>query len=366
MEALKREEEAEAPGGGNIRKVERPRALLLAPSTELVAQVSLLSKELSRSVKLRTLMLHSGVKRRTLLRSLEQPVDLVIGNPRVFMSMIEEGIMSVSELRWLVLDEADTLLEKDFAQDVESLLGMMHKVSMNRKQPYTAIAVTATLPRAVHQKMEELLPHATCIATPNVHKTGFKMQHNFVDLKEWNNNKERALLDALKGSTDTTTLVFCNRLNTTEILKASLRSRSMDVEALHKNTEPEARKNILDALGIDSVEDLPVRRSSKSKAPSGNGGEEGKGGEEALPQSSERPPPKVIISTDYASRGLDTSRVGHVIMYDFPTTMVDFLHRSGRTGRANRKGRVTCLVGKKDRRLAERIWRAIKGKTVLS
>jgi len=77
-------------------------------------------------------------------------------------------------------------------------------------------------------------------------------------------------------------------------------------------------------------------------------------------------PPRILVCTDLASRGLDTRNVEHVILYDFPTTVQDYLHRVGRTARASASGRATSLVGRKDRRMAERVWQAARRKQRLT
>lgn len=166
------------------------------------------------------------------------------------------------------------------------------------------------------------------------------MKQSFVDLQRLQGNRQLALLEVLKKNIkDDKTLVFCNTKKSVELVHKFLQTKNLDALALYKDA-PMSRTEALDLF-------------SKPKAVEG----EEEGG---------KVDHNVLISTDIASRGIDTTFVDHVILYDFPTSVVDYLHRVGRTARAGQTGKATSLIGRKDRMMSDRIKRSIREGTVMT
>jgi superfamily II DNA/RNA helicase len=308
----------------NDRKLFRPLAIIYAPSIELVDQIYRVAKSLSHVAKFTTAKCtHFSTSKHLQSKMETRPIDVLVGTPQSIADLFRNEFLSPSDIRWQVLDEADTLLDDEqFLKQAEYMADMSKRVHTTTGRPYTALVVTATLPKTVARTMDKLFPNTVKLTTPTLHKTLPRLKQFFLDLKKYNGNKELALLDLLKQSTDTTTLVFCNRKTTCDAVYETLKKRGLSVGVYHKE---HARQ------GVALRQDVSI-----------------------------------LVATDLASRGLDTTHVGHVVLYDFPTTIPDYLHRVGRTARAGASGRATSLIAKKDRRLAERIWRSIKEKTVLS
>ncbi|CAG8567089.1 4568_t:CDS:1 [Funneliformis caledonium] len=314
----------------SIRQLNRPRAIVLLPSRELVEQVLSVSKHLSHFAKFRSIAITSHKNRRFVRKTLLMPTDLVVATPAGLIEYIEGKNISLSETRYLVIDEADTMFNKGFDEDVSSIIEQVKRSNLTQdNRPYQVIVVTATLPKTVNEMLSKELPFMKRITSHSLHKSLPNLSHNFIDLKQFNYNKLEAILQILKTySTSASTMIFCNRKLTAERLGAFLHSKSLPVIGLYGDIDDRTTK-------LESFRN-------------------------------QEPHAKILVCTDLASRGFDTTFVDHVILFDFPTTVVDFLHRVGRTARAGKRGKATYFVSKKNRELAERIKRNIRDRRVLS
>ncbi|KAI7876078.1 DEAD-domain-containing protein, partial [Lichtheimia hyalospora FSU 10163] len=290
------------------RRLDHPRAIVLVPTRELVTQVVQTAKSLAHVTKFRALGADSKVKRRRLAEQLEQPVDVLVATPTTLCSLVRDGTLSLADTRHLVVDEADSLFDAGWGDDVRFI--------MDRVGTAQCIIVSATLPRSVHRTLDTLFGERLLkLTTPSLHRALPNLKQSFIDLARFNGNRQLALLDVLKRNIkDDKTLVFCNTRKSAQLLHDWLGSKDMPVLALHKDAE---RSEILTRFACQD----------ENASPGDN----------------------VLISTDIASRGIDTTFVDHVVLYDFPSSVVDYLHRVGRTARAGRTGKATSLVGRKDK-----------------
>ncbi|KAI9320781.1 P-loop containing nucleoside triphosphate hydrolase protein [Dichotomocladium elegans] len=331
IDSLKREE---GHGGhSQLRRLDRPRAIVLVPTRELVTQVVQTSKTLAHVAKFRAIGLDSKVHRRRLVEQLELPVDILVTTPTSLWKHVQDGTLSLTDVKYLVTDEADSLFDAGWGDEVNKIMDKAKKIS---KKDVKFVIVSATLPRSVHRMLDGLFGNDLVkITTPSLHRALPNLKQSFVDLSRFNGNRQLALLEVLKKNIkDEKTLVFCNTRKSAELLQAWLETKDLPVLALHKDAD---RKETLALFA----------------APNNGDGATG-------------PSQNVLISTDIASRGIDTTFVDHVILYDFPASVVDYLHRVGRTARAGRTGKATSLIGRKDRMMADRIQRAIREGTVLT
>ncbi|GJJ70631.1 hypothetical protein EMPS_02980 [Entomortierella parvispora] len=359
-----------------IRQYNQPRAIVLLPSRELVAQVSGILKELSHTVKLRTLTISHALPPKSVAQRLAQgPVDIVVATPASLLdylpkpdrgskqpieddrkprgsaNLFEENRLSFDSLRHLVIDEADSMFDRGFGAEVTRIVGQAKAATSSSARDAVKITVvSATLPKKVSDTLDETLPGLLKITTPSLHKSLPGLHQTFLDLKPYFGNRPKAILDILAkqqhvvGTTrKENTLIFCNTKHSCEILHEHLKSNKVPgvLGVLHGDAAN--RDEILEQFTNDTF--VPPIPTSNSTA--------GMGG-------------KILISTDIASRGIDTTAVQHVVLYDFPVTIVDYLHRVGRTARGGRGGRATSLVGRKDRNMAERIMVGIRLGKVLS
>ncbi|CAO3669407.1 unnamed protein product [Rhizopus stolonifer] len=301
-----------------LRRPNRPRALVLVPTRELINQVVKSAKSLCHVVKFRCL----GYDRRRLLD--EAPVDLLVTTPTSLVSAIKQNILALTDTKLLVMDEADSMFDAGWADDCRWILKRLPQESK-------ITVVSATLPRSVQRTLDDLFPKMIKITTPSLHKSLPNLKQSFVDLDKFKGNRQLALLEVLKKNIkDNKTLVFCNTRKSVELLHKFLESKGLKALALYKDAP------------MDRSETLELFSESKEKEH------------------------QMLISTDIASRGIDVKLVEHVILFDFPSSAIDYLHRVGRTARAGNSGKATSLIGRKDRMMADRMKRSIREGTIMS
>lgn len=323
----------------------RPRVLVLVPSAELVDQVGGVVKALSHVVKFRAERLSANLAPRVLERNLYAPtgVDVVVATPLLLASMAETDPNVLSRVTHLVIDEADSLLDRSFAPATMAIL--------DRARPslQQLIFCSATIPRRLDGLLAAQFPDMQRITTPNLHAIPRRVQLGVLDVAKepYRNNKNLACADAIwsigrkqADAEDAAAvqhiMVFVNEREKTQEVAAFLRSKGIDAVALHRDATEYRQGHMLAEFTTAEAETKPETKTETSK--------------DTPPSSRTLANTKVIVATDLASRGIDTVAVRHVVLYDVPHTTIDFIHRLGRAGRMGRRGRGIVLVGKEDRR----------------
>jgi len=303
-----------------------PHVLVLAPTSELAQQVHGVVRQLSQGgVRLRSALATGGHAQRTQVQALAQGCEVLVGTPGRLAALAEAGALQLTDLRALVLDEADVLAgpHGDFGQEVEPLAG-------GAPPGCRRLLVTATLPPDCRQHLQERLlrgARAEQVQGPGLHRPAQGCEEQLVDCSGGAEaspqaafrRKAEALLRVLasRGAGGTPTLVFCNTMESCREVENALkrrdrRERRFSVLPLHAAVAPDQRALALQAL--------------RSPPPPGA-------------------PAPVVVATDRASRGLDCAGVGHVVLFDFPRDASEYVRRVGRTARgAGGRGRVTVLV----------------------
>ncbi|KAJ2524772.1 hypothetical protein GGI11_000576 [Coemansia sp. RSA 2049] len=410
---LKREEEQQQQMQGpkrdtdTLRREARPRALVLVPSRELVSQVTRTFKEIAHHAKVRVVGLHLGMQRRALRGNVDQgPIDILVSTPGAALRyMVRDPVLSPARVQRLVVDEADSLMDAhSFGKQTTDVLDLVRRARDSQRgvAREQAIFVSATLPKLVREQIIHRYPDVVHVTTPSLHRAPRKLTQSFVDVsKDFQGHRLNALWYALRtAAADRHVVVFCNDKENANMVFRQLRRRghtgllltgaahaSRDKKPDSADSEAKSaarptggssvadlrapvpvfdRAEVLSAFsGRDTVPahllapvDIDAEFSQRTEDNSSNTSDNG-----AAHSSTER---KILVCTDLGSRGLDTTFVTHVVMFDFPTTAIDYLHRAGRTARAGGRGKVTALVGKKDRRLADQIRLAIRQGGVIS
>ncbi|KDP26174.1 hypothetical protein JCGZ_22268 [Jatropha curcas] len=310
---------------GILMKPRRPRAVVLCPTRELSEQVFRVAKSISHHARFRSTMVSGGSRLRPQEDSLNNPIDMIVGTPGRLLQHIEDGNMVYGDIKYLVLDEADTMFDRGFGPDIRKFLGpLKNRASKPDGQGFQTILVTATMTKAVQKLIDEEFQGIVHLRTSTLHKKIASARHDFIKLSG-SENKLEALLQVLEPSLakGNRVMVFCNTLNSSRAVDHFLAENQMSTVNYHGEVPAEQR-----------VENLQKFKSDDGDCPT-------------------------LVCTDLAARGLDLD-VDHVIMFDFPLNSVNYLHRTGRTARMGAKGKVTSLVAKKDVQLATRIEEAIK------
>ena len=345
----------------------RPRAIILVPTAELVNQVGRLAKMLSHTIKFRSALISSSYTGKVIRNRLFAPtgVDVLISTPHLLSSVAESDPNILSRVSHLVIDEADSLLDRSFAPSTSAIID---KVTPSLRQ---LILCSATIPRSLDSFLRKRFPDIRRLVTPNLHAIPRRVQLGVVDvMKEpYRGNKDLACADTIwsigkaaaehviASTPGTSTiervdlkriLVFVNEREKTKELADYLTSKGIQAVALNRDTPEQRQPEILEAFTSPAVQTVPI---STTQDPHKSGGPNCVAAtNSATPSRRHLPNTKVLVSTDLSSRGIDTVAVRHVILYDVPHSTIDFIHRLGRTGRMNRRGRGIVLVGRGDRR----------------
>ncbi|KAB2635332.1 DEAD-box ATP-dependent RNA helicase 39 [Pyrus ussuriensis x Pyrus communis] len=319
---LLRRDEAE---NGIQMKPRRPRAVVLCPTRELSEQVFRVSKFVSHHARFRSTMVSGGGRLRPQEDSLNNPIEMVVGTPGRVLQHIEDGNLVYGDIKYLVLDEADTMFDRGFGPDIRKfLVPLKHRASKPGGQGFQTVLVSATMTKAVQNLIDEEFQGILHLRTSSLHKKIASARHDFVKISG-SENKLESLLQVLEPSLakGNRVMVFCNTLSSSRAVDHFLNENQISTVNYHGEVPAEQR-----------VENLKKFKSNDGDCPT-------------------------LVCTDLAARGLDLD-VDHVIMFDFPLNSIDYLHRTGRTARMGAKGKVTSLVAKKNLMLANRIEEAIK------
>jgi ATP-dependent RNA helicase MRH4 len=346
----------------------RPRAIILVPSAELVAQVGAVAKSLSHTVKFRAAPISAKMSATVIRNRLfnENGVDVVISTPPLLASIAESNPNILARVTHLVADEADSLLDRSFKP---STMEIIDRATPSLKK---LILCSATIPKYLDKYLADKFPDMNRLVTPNLHAIPRRVALGVIDVNKdpYRGNKLLACADTIwkigraSGDYDPAEgkevvptkqiLVFVNERDDTEEVARYLQKKGIDAMAFHRDTDPSRQARALASFTGTEKAAKPPKEGEEAAAvseskPAGNertltNTKVPAGGNERILTNT-----KVMVTTDLGSRGIDTVSVRHVILYDVPHTTIDFIHRLGRTGRMGRRGRGVVLVGPGDR-----------------
>ena len=290
----------------------RPLLIILSPSRELVTQTYSVFNELAHHCKLKIEKIESGSNWSRKVKYLSEGVDVLVTTINKLERLIKERKVFLSDLKYLVIDEADVFIESG---EAEKLTSLSKKVSREEEAKVVQIFVSATLTPKLKTFLDTLFIGQTkLLLTNDLHTNLSHVSHFFVHIAE--NNRLLLLESEInKFQKNNRILIFCNSVSSVRAVDYFLKERIEGVTSLHS--------------------DLPVRLR-----------------EEVHSQFKENKK-RILISSDLSARGLDFENLNVVINFDFPKNANDYLHRAGRTGRAQKKGKVISLYSNKDIKLVE-------------
>ncbi|MEW5304328.1 MAG: hypothetical protein WDW36_006945 [Sanguina aurantia] len=350
IQALKTEE---AANGGPVTQPGRPRIVIVAPTVELVQQVTRVCKALSKAgARFKSSAMTGGqpseLERskcfRTQRELLKDGVDVVITTPGRLMELIREEdpsggrkrAMSLDGCRALVMDEVDVLLGGESSGDLSSFAEQMAPLKEAAPPGLRFVLVSATLAQHVFGELRQSFPDMTPVFGPGLHRTANGLTEELLDcsggeevsLESGTNRKLEALGAAMVRHQSRRILVFCNKIDSCREVENFLKRQDPGqakyrVLAFHEAIRPQVRQQALEALLIPPEEDEP---------------------------------PLVLVCTDRTSRGIDSVYCDHVVLFDFPRDPSEYVRRVGRTARgAGGFGVVSVLVLGRQVALAQEI-----------
>jgi ATP-dependent RNA helicase DeaD len=286
-----------------------PQALVLAPTRELALQVcEAFERYAAHLPGVHVLPVYGGQGYGVQLSALRRGVHIVVGTPGRIMDHLDKGTLDLSELRFLVLDEADEMLNMGFAEDVETILA-------DTPVDKNVALFSATMPAQIRRISAKYLRDPVEITVRNKTATAAGITQRYLTVSY--PQKVDALTRILEVENFEGMIVFVRTKNETETLAEKLRARGFSAAAINGDVAQPQRERTIDQLKDGKLD--------------------------------------ILVATDVAARGLDVDRISHVVNYDIPTDPESYVHRTGRTGRAGRSGDAISFVTPRERYLLKSI-----------
>ena len=295
-------------------KASKPQVLVLAPTRELAIQVAEAFQTYSASMPgFRVLPVYGGQPYGQQLSALRRGVHVVVGTPGRVIDHLDRGTLDLSELKTLVLDEADEMLRMGFIDDVEAVL---------KKLPETrqVALFSATMPSQIRRIAQTYLrdPVEVTIASKTTTSANIRQRYWWVS----GMHKLDALTRILEVEPFDGMIVFARTKAATEELADKLQARGLAAAAINGDMQQAAREKTIQQLKDGKLD--------------------------------------ILVATDVAARGLDVERISHVLNYDIPYDTESYVHRIGRTGRAGRSGEAILFVTPREKGMLRAIERATR------
>ncbi len=279
----------------------RTRALIVTPTRELAVQIDENIRELGARTNIRSATVYGGVSAAPQIKALRSGVEIVVACPGRLLDLIQQGHARLGGIEVLVLDEADRMLDMGFLPDIKRLL----KVLPAERQ---TMLFSATFPKEIEKLASQTLTHPerisvglSCPAQTVTHALYPVPQHL----------KTALLLSLLKQTSSGSVLIFTRTRHRARRLADQIARAGYKVTSLHSDRTQGQRQAALNGFKKGIY--------------------------------------RIMVATDIAARGLDVERISHVINYDMPDTADAYIHRIGRTGRAERSGDAFTLVTPEDK-----------------
>jgi len=294
----------------------KPQVLVLAPTRELAIQVAEAFQKYAHHIPgFHVLPIYGGQSYQPQLSALKRGVHVVVGTPGRVIDHLERGSLDLSQLRMLVLDEADEMLRMGFIDDVETVL---------KKTPETrqVALFSATMPAQIKRIAQTYLKDPAEIAIKAPTTTAENIRQRFWMVSGI--NKLDALTRIMEAEPFDAMIIFARTKLGTDELAEKLSARGFSAAAINGDVEQKTRERTIQRLKDGDID--------------------------------------VLVATDVAARGLDVERISHVLNYDIPYDTESYVHRIGRTGRAGRKGEAILFVAPRERGMLGAIERATRQK----
>jgi superfamily II DNA/RNA helicase len=293
-----------------------PRSLIIEPTRELAAQVAEAFNIYGKYNKLEQALLIGGESFSDQERKLDRGVDVLIATPGRLIDLYERGKILLSDVKILVIDEADRMLDMGFIPDVERIVGLLSKIRQT-------LFFSATMPPEIRRLADAFLMNPKEISVAPPASTAATVTQGIAVVTT--EGKRDALRRLIESEDVKNAIIFCNRKRDVDVLARSLIKHGFDAAALHGDMPQSKRTETLERFKAGEI--------------------------------------RFLVASDVAARGLDVQGMSHVYNFDVPIHAEDYVHRIGRTGRAGREGRAYTLATPEDGRFVEAIQQLI-GKAI--
>ena len=297
----------------------RPKALILAPTRELCVQISTEMEKYAAETGLRMLAVYGGAAMRTQITAMKKGVDILMATPGRLLDLNRQGQVLFDDLEYIVLDEADEMLNMGFWDDVQEVL-------KQAPEGRNIWCFSATLPKPIDAMTKTLMNEPVRVQIGQRNSGTTTVTHKvFVVPKEHRYSGLRRLLDSAPGLYG---MIFCRTKIETQELAERLVAEGYTASALHGDLSQQQRDLVMQSFRHKRV--------------------------------------KLLVCTDVAARGIDVQDLSHVIHFGFPNDTESYNHRSGRTGRAGKSGESWALINPMERRKIAFIQKMIQREMIQS
>jgi ATP-dependent RNA helicase DeaD len=293
---------------GRMERSGKIQCLVLVPTRELAVQVAEDFQDLSKHTGHVAVATYGGQSITVQINKLRKGVDCVVGTPGRTMDLMRRGELSFDGVKFVVLDEADRMLDMGFIDDIEWIL---RRVPKDRQ----TMLFSATLPEQIRDLAKRYMRNPREIIVSQDTLTVPKTEQVYINVGR--KNKLWALARIMDSEKPPRAMIFCSTKRMVDILTGKLKGYGYRAEGIHGDLTQAARDKVMERF-----------RSGKAS---------------------------VLIATDVAARGLDIEDVTHVVNYDIPENPEDYIHRIGRTARAGKEGRAITFVSKEEQHLVKAI-----------
>jgi len=283
-------------GLGTKRRPRTARALILVPTRELAVQIETVVKTLAKGAHVSTCLVLGGVSRNSQVRRMQQGVDVLIATPGRLTDLVREKEVILSDTTWLVLDEADRMLDMGFINDVRRIAKATHPARQ------TAL-FSATMPKEIEQLANTLLREPVRIEIAKQSTTAAEIEQSVVIART--KQKRKYLSDLLANESMKQVIVFARTKHGADRVTRDLERDGFNAAVIHGNKSQNARQRALNGFRDGSV--------------------------------------RILVATDIAARGIDVPGISHVVNFDLPDEAESYVHRIGRTGRNGANGAAITL-----------------------
>ncbi|MDG1504045.1 MAG: DEAD/DEAH box helicase, partial [Flavicella sp.] len=279
---------ADASTKGGPRKI---KALVVTPTRELAIQIDDNFTEYGQNTHLKNTVIYGGVKQGKQTEKLKRGVDILVATPGRLLDLMQQGYISLKDIDYFVLDEADQMLDMGFIHDIKKLLA---KLPTKRQ----SLFFSATMPKNILELSQTILHNQAEVSVKPEQATAEKVSQAIYFVKK--GDKSKLLIDLVHENEGASTLVFSRTKHGADKVVRTLEKAGIKAAAIHGNKSQNARQRALGAFKNGAL--------------------------------------NILIATDIAARGIDVSDLALVVNYDLPNIPETYVHRIGRTGRAKASG----------------------------
>lgn len=297
----------------NNSRTRNIEVLILTPTRELAIQIGDSIAAYGRHLRLKHLVIFGGVSQHAQVNSIRNGIDILVATPGRLLDLMQQGFISLSNIKFFVLDEADRMLDMGFIHDVKKIIA---KLPVKRQ----SLFFSATMPPEISQLADMLLKNPVKVEVTPVSSTAEMIQQAVYFIEK--NDKQGLLIDILKDRSIESLLVFTQMKHAADKLSKRLNAAGINAAAIHGNKSQNARQTALENFKSKKV--------------------------------------RVLVATDIAARGIDIDQLSHVLNYELPNVPETYVHRIGRTGRAGASGIALSFCSSEERSYLKDIEKLIK------